>query len=273
MKHFKSLKLIAFGILSFAGCSEITAAPGAKSFLERSSHYSPVQREQAIYQHFLASDEQLKSTSFTKVYIEDKNHTLLIEVTKDYLRLGNRNDWVRMPMSLDTALRVAELCNCILPTTKIVDAIYAQATARIYPQCLEPSSKMVTNAYFLEHHELIEAQLLDSDIGLLAGHKKDVVLTKRLLHQGNRVAIYGWQRPRDGSVIQPLSTWHGRDYVDYSHGIRLIKNEAILDGKKVELKEVLKDPKLTHLISYEGNFDITPIQQMAKIRYQSASSR
>ncbi len=39
---------------------------------------------------------------------------------------------------------------------------------------------------------------------LIAGHKKDVVITNRLLTMPKRVAIYGWHRP-NGSPIQPLA--------------------------------------------------------------------
>lgn len=41
-------------------------------------------------------------------------------------------------------------------------------------------------------------------LALLAGHKKDLVLTRRLVGRPDRVAIYDWHR-LDGRPIHPLS--------------------------------------------------------------------
>jgi hypothetical protein len=40
--------------------------------------------------------------------------------------------------------------------------------------------------------------------------------------------------------------------VDYSHGIRLVKREMMIDGKRVDFEAVLKDPNLCGAISDEG---------------------
>ncbi len=63
-----------------------------------------------------------------------------------------------------------------------------------------------------------------------AGHKKDVVITNRLTREQGRIAIYGWHQPT-GIPIQPLSTVHGAGYADYSHGIRLVSDVVLIDGK------------------------------------------
>ncbi|HRP08946.1 MAG TPA: ABC transporter permease, partial [Gemmatimonadales bacterium] len=86
---------------------------------------------------------------------------------------------------------------------------------------------------------------------LVAGHKKDVVVTPRLDSLPGRVAIYGWQKP-DGSVIQPLNTSHTTEHVDYSHGIRFVLDEVMVDGTPHELRMLLRDPLLAGLLSDEG---------------------
>src|SRR5690606_9057358 len=86
---------------------------------------------------------------------------------------------------------------------------------------------------------------------LVAGHKKDVVVTPRLDSLPGRVAIYGWQRP-DGSNIQPLNTSHTSEHVDYSHGIRFILDTVVIDGTPHELRMLLRDPLLAALLSDEG---------------------
>ena len=76
-----------------------------------------------------------------------------------------------------------------------------------------------------------QSQARDFPLGaLVSGHKKDVVLTNRLITHPGQIAIYGWHRGI-GEPIQPLSTVHGAGYADYSHGIRLVSQMAMIDGK------------------------------------------
>jgi hypothetical protein len=41
-------------------------------------------------------------------------------------------------------------------------------------------------------------------------------------------------------------------YVDYSHGVRLVKRTATLDGKQKDVMEILRDANLCVLLSDEG---------------------
>ena len=104
----------------------------------------------------------------------------------------------------------------------------------------------------MKHNDLIEEQrgeVLRS--ALLAGIKKDVVLTNRLNEKANRVAIFGWHYA-DGTPIQPLTIVHVNWYVDYSHGIRLVKRSMTVDGKPRDLKFLLHDATLHALVTDEG---------------------
>jgi len=87
---------------------------------------------------------------------------------------------------------------------------------------------------------------------LISGTKKDVILNSKIYNSDkkHRVVIYGWHKP-DGKPIQPASNVHVNTYVDYSHGIRLINNEIIIDGKLMLIDSILKDPVLFKLISDE----------------------
>jgi hypothetical protein len=86
---------------------------------------------------------------------------------------------------------------------------------------------------------------------LVSGDKKDVVMTNRLAFKAGRIAIYGWHRG-PGQPIQPLSTVHGANYADYSHGIRLISALALIDGKVRSIYDILRDPSLAKILSDEG---------------------
>ena len=178
--------------------------------------------------------------------------TATIWVAPDYLALGPDRDFLYMPMSWPSATEVAQRFGCVLPTPRMVDAIYAQSSAHLEPRPLPAGSEMRSNAYFERHQRLIDAQRAGIPAGtLLAGHKKDVVLTDRLFDRPDRVAIYGWHR-LDGRAIQPLSTLHGVRYADYSHGVRLVWHQVWIDGAPREITDVLADPTLAPLLSDEG---------------------
>jgi hypothetical protein len=105
---------------------------------------------------------------------------------------------------------------------------------------------------FYQSNQLIEDERKGKPLGLLvAGIKKDVVLTNRLNGREGHVAIYGWHK-LDGKAIQPLYVGHLETYVDYSHSIRLVADTMIVDGKSTTIQSVLADPKLSPLISDEG---------------------
>lgn len=178
--------------------------------------------------------------------------TVTLWVMKDYLAVGSDHDFIRVPMNPVTAQRVADALGYMLPTARIVDEIYRAADKKLPPNPFKPSDAMVTVEEFVRHDRVIRQQL-DNDIpdDLIAGHKKDVVLTNQLDDRPQKVAIYGWHQI-GGLPIQPLSTVHGNWYADYSHGIRLISGMMLVDRQTYPVTEVLQDAELSPLISYEG---------------------
>ncbi len=174
-------------------------------------------------------------------------------VTADYLSVGDTKNFARVPMSPMAAQYIADSLHCFLPTKKIVDDIYTAAAIKLNPQ---PLTNFRDSAItFYEHNILIEAQR-NKRKGLIAGIKKDVVISSRMNTdpKPNRVAIYGWHQA-DGKPIQPLYTGHVNWYVDYSHGIRLVYRTIIVDGKKMDYTAVLKDPVLRYLLTDEAATD------------------
>jgi hypothetical protein len=77
------------------------------------------------------------------------------------------------------------------------------------------------------------------------------VITNLLASKPGRIAIYGWHRS-SGDPIQPLSTVHGARYADYSHGIRLVSEMAILNGKLRSIYDILQDRLLAKVLGDEG---------------------
>lgn len=172
-------------------------------------------------------------------------------VMPDYLAVGSDSDFVRVPLGLPAATRIAERFEMILPTARMVDAIHAQARVRLEPAPMTPGAQMASTDYLLAHNGTVERQRRASGAALghlVSGHKKDLVLTNRLMQVAGRVAIYGWHRG-DGRPIQPLSTVHGQHYADYSHGIRLVSRTAFVGGRPVDLLDLLADRRYAAILS------------------------
>jgi len=177
-----------------------------------------------------------------------------IFVTPDYLAIGSDADFLRIPMNLHTAVAVAQRFGFVLPTRKMVDAIYLQSRYRLVPRPLPAGSQMRSTEYYWTHNELIDDQMhaVGLQLGaLVSGDKKDVVMSNRLAAHLGRIAIYGWHKAA-GQPIQPLSTVHGANYADYSHGIRLISQWAVVNGKVELVRDILQDPSQAAILSDEG---------------------
>ena len=228
-------------------------------FAQYVSKMSPQEREQAIQDEVLKGNlpEFLRKLVPVELHYElpsGKSITATIFVTPDYLAIGSNSDFLRIPMNLPTAAAIADRFGFILPTKKMVDAIYLQSRYHFVPQPLPAGPQMRSTAYYLTHNRIVEdqAHTLGMQLGeLVSGDKKDLVITNRLAFNAGRVAIYGWHRG-PGQPIQPLSTVHGINYADYSHGIRLISGMALIDGKLRSIQDILGDPSAAKVLSDEG---------------------
>lgn len=225
-------------------------------FLRVTEKMSPARREQAILAEILSGNVPNHIRKMIPVKIGHENQFATVFVLPDYLAIGSEEDYVTIPMTPRTAMVIASEFGFTLPTKKIVDEIFSQSTVRLIPEPLIPGPNMASNEYFREHDSRIKRQIsrLHTFKGLIAGHKKDVVLTPRLSMMPERVAIYGWHR-QDGSPIQPLSLAHDSEYVDYSHGVRLVSRNALINDVEVDLSKVLSDSELSKLVSDEGRIN------------------
>ena len=223
-------------------------------FAERARDLAGPQRDALVSNELLAGNVPSFLRHLEAVTVRDAVNVITVCVLPDYLALGTDRDFVFVPLGLDAALEVAEHFGFMLPTRKIVNAIYAASTVKLDPQPLPAGDQMRSTAYLLRHNEMIRAQrdARGAPLGALtAGDKKDLVLTPRLWKTPGRVAIYGWHRAT-GTPIQPLSTVHGARYADYSHGIRLVSERVYVNGVQRSLADVLADPRLAGLVSDEG---------------------
>jgi hypothetical protein len=214
-------------------------------------------RENAILDQFRAGNipdylRQFSKVRFISQTRSGKEAEVTLWVMSDYLSVGSNQDFLRTPMTPLSAQIIADQYGLLLPTVKIVDAIYQAASVKLDPRPFKPGPQMVSVGELVRHNKVIQTSLNDlPPRGLVAGHKKDIVISNLLLRKTNRVAIYGWHL-RSGTAIQPLTTVHGNWYADYSHGVRLMATTMVINDQLYRVSDVLKDPELSALISYEG---------------------
>lgn len=235
-------------------------AVGGAAFARRIGAMSPREREAAIRQEITRGNVPGFLRRLVPIHAEvfgadGARHTIDYGVTSDYLAVGSDEDFFRLPMTPATARAIADAVGCVMVTRKVADDVYRAAEVKLEPRPMTERREDV--ATFYEHHKLIETQRVASGkaaSALIAGIKKDVVVSNRLKERPGRVAIYGWHK-HDGSPIQPLTIVHAATYVDYSHGVRLMGRAVVADGTVRDARDVLKDGALNALLSDEGPLD------------------
>ena len=261
-----------------------THALTGSQFAEYVSKMDAQQREQAILTEILRGNlpDFLRKLVPVELNHSDQDKTLraTIFVMPDYLAVGSDKDFLRIPMNLYTATAIVARFGFVLPTRKIVDAIYKQSSYHFNPQPMPAGPQMRSTEYYRVHNQMIDEQSRARNIPvgeLVSGDKKDVVITNLLARKPDRIAIYGWHRPT-GHPIQPLSIWHGARYADYSHGIRLVSDIAILNGEIRSVYEILHDYSLAKVLSDEGPIGriwplTNPLSSLLTIRLDSIQDR
>ncbi|MGB5559651.1 MAG: hypothetical protein WBN04_16780 [Paracoccaceae bacterium] len=238
-----------------------TAAPAGSAVMQQVLNLSGTERDRIVADQVLSGNVPGFLRSLIPVTFSGttggQQVQVTICVTPDYLAVGNDRDFVRAPMGLPAAARIAIRFGFLLPTPTMVDAIYAQARVHLAPSPMKPTNQMSSTRYLVTHNQTVDGQRAPLGRGLdelTAGQKKDLVLSTRLRSAPGRVAIYGWHRT-NGKPIQPLSTVHGARYADYSHGVRLVSKTAFVNGRAAPLADIMQDPALARIVSSEGPID------------------
>ena len=169
-------------------------------------------------------------------------------VAPDYFMVGTNDNWARVPITPMAAQKIADAYGCFLPTPSMVDAIYKASTVKLAPVPMYAFRDSTITMW--QHHLMIEGQR-KSKKGLIAGIKKDLVLSNKVLEHAkpNRVAIYGWHT-LDGKPIQPVYAGHVNWYVDYSHGIRLIAKKVKINNTWVDYTALFGAVNETKMLRY-----------------------
>jgi Secretion system C-terminal sorting domain len=232
-------------------------------FVDKITSLNLKDREKAIVKEILSGNvpsfsRKLRPLRVSKTIGTD-NYELTFYTVCDYMAIGSEEDYLYVPMTPSTAQFLADQLDCSLPTSKIVDIIYAGSGLKLNPQPIPPSDKMITVPVFNQHTDSIKQQITQvtydrSKDNIIAGHKKDIIISNKIYNPDRsyaRVVIYGWHLGVN-NPIQPVYNGHFADYADYSHGVRLISNIAFINNDSVKVVNILRNEQLSALFSNEG---------------------
>ncbi|MCF8266633.1 MAG: T9SS type A sorting domain-containing protein [Ignavibacteriales bacterium] len=238
--------------------------PGAKTgteFMQYVLNMNFAQREEQIFAEISAGNvpdflRNAVNISATFTDLNGVSHSVVYNVLPDYLAIGSDDDFCRIPMGPITAQKLADLFGATMPTRKLVDNIYAKSSVKLQPVTYTPvgnQNELVPK--FILHNRAIDSLriLTGGELGeLTGGTKKDVVISNLILDptRPDHVVIYGWHQ-LNGSPIQPLTNIHINTYVDYSHGIRFLGDEFLLDGELANITNILQHDILYKVLSDE----------------------
>jgi len=213
----------------------------------------------------------LRQWEYIEVPILDKNGQPIgsFRAQMDYVSCGDESDWVRVPVGGRAAQSIADFAGAVLPNAFMVHLIWTAAAVKLRPITF-PQAGMTSTKQFIKHHKQIEKQR-EGRAGLIAGIKKDTIVSNKLVKKPDATCIFGWHHP-NGQVIQPISTAHNQFwYCDYSHGVRLIHPEMQLFGDKCKVQDVLRDPAraqvLTGSAAWLAKYDGKGDEVLQVVRY------
>lgn len=231
---------------SAEGFSEPQTAPRSSS--------GEQMRDRDVYDRLKADDMPAFLREWRPVRMSSGDTEITLFVSPDYLGVNDAGGFLRTPMTPATAQRLADELGFQLPTKKMVEAI-EQAANRVPFFAQTPNAGESRNSLRLWRRQNEQIAAVSEPGSFVAGHKKDLVIGAPVLRNPGKVIIFGG-RYRDGSRVQPQSAVHSASYVDYSHGVRMIRPDAIVSqggrSRGMFVRDVLADPALAPVVSDEG---------------------
>jgi len=235
---------------------------GGAEFMNKIKSMEFSERETAIYHEFITGNipDFYRELVTIEASFKDNNgnpRKIQYRVMPDYLAIGCDTNFCRVPMGPITAQRIADFYGMTMPTSKLVDNIYKNAEIKLAPITYYPvGNENEKVEKFILHNEAIQQQFNDANgvLGQLTGGiKKDVIISNKLsdTSRNHHVIIYGWHQ-LNGKAIQPIYNGHIDSYVDYSHGVRLLDSQILVDGENKSIHQILRNPELYKILSNEN---------------------
>ena len=179
---------------------------------------------------------------------------VVINVSADVVKAQG----IRVPLWPSTAQRVADRFGAMLPTKRLVDAIWRAGDVKLTPRSIQPHDGIGRNdlRMIADYDAMINAAVAGRG-GLIVNGKKDIIVGRALATDSGKRAvwIYGWIRS-DGTPVQPVYGGHSSVYVDGSHGVRLVSRTAYVNGVATPIEQLFANPTTAALLNEGGT--LTP---------------
>lgn len=215
-------------------------------------------REELIYQEAI---KQGTPKNLVPITVQTANGPLTYYVMRDYLTV----DGVRVPLTGQTAQRIADYFGMYLPTTKMSKQIWTAADGKIQPPPLSAGGVIGGKNYTGE--QVVATKIGDSDTSLafndrieeelaklktqtppalVAGHMKDIVQPTR----DGKLSLYGYY-DKNGNPIQssPFTPHDTTGHTEYASSARLVGGTVKFNGKTMSFEEAMKDPEISKALS------------------------
>ena len=199
-----------------------------------------------LYQRFKGAIGQVSMSGRNALSITDARGGTLNGIEQNppasTLSYPPESEWVRLvidgqpylvsptylaPTGIGEAVDIANANGWVLPTPRMVNAIWQAADLKLapHPQSHDGTAAMMNSRALTDaQNAYIQSQIGDQSFSLLAGTHKDVCFIDKTSwgQVVGKVGIYGWHK-LDGSVIQQEMWGHAPGWKDYSQGLRPMK--------------------------------------------------
>lgn len=206
-----------------------------------------------------ANYERLKSSiKFVELILRDGKNVLKLSVAQDYLSHWDGSVYYQ-PADYFLAARLAIEFDAIFSTSKIEDEIWIHPNAvqiphydisnhSLHPDANEKASNAILSSFPKNKTSCGLPELAHHDLAI--GHKRAYVLTQKSV-SNKLFAVYGEHSRLLAGDTRLRTDHYPLDHTNHNISVRLIKTECELNGKKRNLKTILKDKQLFKLASYE----------------------
>lgn len=226
------------------------------------------EREQFVLEE-IKKRKPIDKSKLVPVTVEGPGGTkITYKVLPDFITI----DGIRVPMSGQTAQKVADHFGMMLPTAKQTEQIWQAANVRMRPPPLSAGGR-IGNKYY-SGEEVVRSKISDPDAAvaysemieeelrrrrekgeagpLVAGHMKNIIMPES---DEDKLGLYGWFG-EEGEPLEPSKiTGHDTSvHTEYGAGARPIASDVTItlpNGKQVTapMNQLLAHPEFSKYIS------------------------
>jgi hypothetical protein len=202
---------------------------------------------------------------FAIVTSKAKGHTGQFRVFADALKVGG----VRVNVSAALEQQIADLLGCCLLTPMLADLRWLQRGTKLQPM---PRPITLDTKSMVDQSAKVDAAIAKAGgaQGIVDTVGKHWVISRQLPNHVGRAENYGWHfvgptfdgQKFGAAVTPPLRLiqdqgWaHDASHTDYSQICVLVDRRCMVDGVQRDLRDVLRDPELSWLVSHDGPLSI-----------------